>query len=155
MLAKRQRLPPLHQKQQDGLRFEEEFIGQLTLQEQQLPSIGTRWLDTAQTIYQHYVAERDNRLRQLEIHDRMALIEKPAHHKNESAGDNRLRTLRYLLNNMGIIRSADQVQFHDAFIKACLPLVYGPQEWETQSVAVLVEFGLKSIQSEVLIMTPR
>jgi hypothetical protein len=38
-----------------------------------------------------------------------------------SAGDIRLRNVRKTLDSLGIIRSHDQIRFHEAFIQACLP----------------------------------
>lgn len=37
------------------------------------------------------------------------------------SGDIRLRNVRRTLDSVGIIRSSDQISFHEAFIAACLP----------------------------------
>jgi hypothetical protein len=136
-------------------RFEEEFISQLSLSEAALPAIGNRWLDISTRVYGDCVAQRDVALQRLVVRDRIAVIEQDKVSTGDSDGDYRMRTLRVLLNNMGIVRSADQVTFHEAFIKACLPLIYGAREWETSMVRVLEEYKIKRIQAEVLIMTPR
>lgn len=69
-------------------------------------------------------------------------------------GDLRLRNIRKTLNSLGIIRSADQITFHEAFIQACLPHIYG-EDWNSHSVRVLQEMNVKEIHYEVLCMTPR
>lgn len=69
-------------------------------------------------------------------------------------GDMRLRNIRHTLNHLGIIRSADQIQFHEAFLQACLPKIYG-SDWDLHSLRVMREFDIKRIRYEVLAMTPR
>lgn len=69
-------------------------------------------------------------------------------------GDLRLSRLRWYLNSMGFQRSADQMNFHEHFIQAVLPLIYG-DEWDQNSVRVMREFGITELKSEVLCMTPR
>lgn len=71
-----------------------------------------------------------------------------------SLGDERLKKLRYYLNNTGFDRSADQILFHEHFIQACLPLIYGV-DWDRNSVRVMEEFDIVELKSEVLCMTPR
>ena len=44
--------------------------------------------------------------------------------------------------------------FHNRFIKACLPIIYGA-DWERCSERVLREYGIDRIHPEVLIQTPR
>jgi hypothetical protein len=136
-------------------RFEEEFISQLSLSEAALPLIGNRWLDISRRCFSSAVAERDVALQRLTVRDRIAVIEQDKVSTGDSDGDYRMRQLRWILNNLGIVRSADQIVFHEAFIKACLPLIYGVREWETSMVRVLEEYNIKRIQAEVLIMTPR
>lgn len=69
-------------------------------------------------------------------------------------GDQRLKTVFHLLNNMGYTRSPDQVLFHDSYIHACLPLIYG-EEWPKNSVRVMRTFRLKKLEQLVLVLTPR
>ena len=69
-------------------------------------------------------------------------------------GDVRLANIYKTLDSLGIIRSADQIAFHDAFIQACLPHIYR-EDWNANSVRVMKEFSLKQIRYETLIMTPR
>jgi hypothetical protein len=74
-------------------------------------------------------------------------------HKNTArslcAGDVRLQAIRKLLDNVGIVRSSDQIAFHEAFIAACLPKIY-KEEWSQHSVRVMREMKLKEIEYEVL-----
>lgn len=79
-------------------------------------------------------------------------------HREQSVGDLRLKKIHYLLDHafdhMGWQRSEAQVEFHDAFIIACLPKIYG-DEWESQSSRVMAEFGITEIKQLVLAITPR
>jgi hypothetical protein len=69
-------------------------------------------------------------------------------------GDERLKRIFTLLNNMGYTRSPDQVLFHHSYIMACLPLIYG-NDWPAHSVRVMKTFGLKKLDQLVLVLTPR
>jgi hypothetical protein len=69
-------------------------------------------------------------------------------------GDQRLRKLRYYLNNMGLQRSPDQINFHAHFEQAILPLIYG-DEWNQHSTRVMRELAITELKTEVLCMTPR
>jgi hypothetical protein len=73
----------------------------------------------------------------------------------ECLGDSRMRKIRwYLEKGFKIERWEEQIMFHDAFLEACLPKIYG-DEWSTNSVRVMKEFGIKKIQSEVMVITAR
>ncbi len=65
-----------------------------------------------------------------------------------NAGDLRLNKLKWWLNNLGVQRSPDQALFHESFIAACLPKIYG-NEWNGSSIRVMNMFGLKKIRAEV------
>lgn len=73
-------------------------------------------------------------------------------------GDNRLRKIRFYLDHVMLAlewhRSESQIAFHDSYIIACLPKIYG-KEWEANQARVLKEFGINSITSLVLALTPR
>lgn len=72
-----------------------------------------------------------------------------------SEGDKKLAELRLLLNNLGPWRrSEDQIKFHNSFIIACLPHIYG-RDWNACGVRVMNEIGISRIDYEVLCMTPR
>jgi hypothetical protein len=62
-----------------------------------------------------------------------------------SAGDFRLRSLRRMLDNLGIVRSVDQILFHERFTQACLPHIYG-NDWSGSCVRVMKELLLKEIR---------
>lgn len=73
-----------------------------------------------------------------------------------SDGDRRLAMLLWWLNNIGDIRrSPDQCKFHEYFVNACLPQIYGEKEWNEKSVRVMQERGLTRIRYEVTAITPR
>lgn len=73
-------------------------------------------------------------------------------------GDKRLKRLNLLLDEVfhrrGWQRTEHQTLFHDQFIIACLPKIYG-EEWEAVSARVMNQFNIKSITSMVLAFTPR
>ncbi len=69
-------------------------------------------------------------------------------------GDQRLDDIRKLLNSMGVTRSQFQRMFHDAFIRAILPIIYG-DEWSSCCERVMKDHGIDRIRPEVLIQTPR
>lgn len=69
-------------------------------------------------------------------------------------GDERLRKVFWLLNNMGYTRSPDQVLFHHSYVMACLPLIYG-SDWPRNSVRVMKSYRLQSLEQLVLVLTPR
>lgn len=69
-------------------------------------------------------------------------------------GDERLRKVFWLLNNMGYTRSPDQVLFHHSYVMACLPLIYG-SDWPRNSVRVMKSYRLQQLEQLVLVLTPR
>lgn len=97
--------------------------------------------------------EQDARTK-LIIHKRVDLSTDPLRNDCNTEGDRRLALLRHTLNNMGIKRSVDQQQFHEHFIHACLPQIYG-NDWEENSVRILEQEKLQLIERGLLIMTPR
>lgn len=74
--------------------------------------------------------------------------------RTRNLGDLRLSKLRHTLAHMGITRSSDQEQFHEAFIQACLAKIYG-KDWVSSSQRALKLMRIKSIRYEVMVMTPR
>lgn len=69
-------------------------------------------------------------------------------------GDLKVERIRTLLASMGLTRSQHQRLFHDTFIRAMLPKIYGT-EWGQHSQRVMRTLGIKRIRSEVAILTPR
>jgi hypothetical protein len=75
----------------------------------------------------------------------------------QSSGDKRIRALRSALeqlDNMGFMRSAHQRQFHEAFIAACLPQIYG-NDLEKNLVRILRENSMDEIRCEIMVCCPR
>ena len=56
-----------------------------------------------------------------EVYSRETVTMKKNTASTFSAGDSRLRAVRKTLDNVGVIRSSDQILFHNSFIAACLP----------------------------------
>ena len=69
-------------------------------------------------------------------------------------GDLKYQKLLWWLNNMCIQRSPDQVLFHKWFTQACLPKIYGTEQWNANSVRVMRELKLEKIRYEVTAITP-
>ena len=78
-------------------------------------------------------------------------------HGDEYQGDVNLRTLKKLLERVdqrGFERSAHQLEFHEAFFNACSRVIY-KTDWEVHKPAIMRKNNWKSVQSEVMISTPR
>ena len=72
-------------------------------------------------------------------------------------GDTNMRTLQKLLSRVdarGFERSAQQLEFHQAFMKAAARVIYRG-DWETDRPMIMDKFGWTKCNSEVLISTPR
>ena len=75
----------------------------------------------------------------------------------EFEGDRVLERLQGLLADIdrrGYARSAHQLQFHDAFIRACGRVIYR-QEWGTSRPVIMQKNKWAKSPSEILISTPR
>ena len=76
---------------------------------------------------------------------------------DEFQGDVNMRTLNKLLTRIdqrGFERSAQQLEFHVAFMKAAARVIYRGS-WETERPAIMRKYGWETSNSEVLISTPR
>ena len=72
-------------------------------------------------------------------------------------GDVNMRTLQKLLTRVdqrGFERSSQQLEFHEAFLKAAARIIYRG-DWETEKPAIMRRHGWETSNSEVLISTPR
>jgi len=75
----------------------------------------------------------------------------------QSDGDKRVRMLRTALeqlDHLGFRRSAHQRQFHEAFIGACLPQIYG-QDLNRMLPRILRENNMEEIHCEIMVCCPR
>lgn len=76
---------------------------------------------------------------------------------DERQGDVNFRTLLKLLTRVdqrGFERSAQQLDFHTAFMKASARVIYR-SSWATDRPAIMAAHGWETSNSEVLISTPR
>jgi hypothetical protein len=71
-----------------------------------------------------------------------------------STGDLNLKKIEHMLDSMGIRRTDDQLQFHQAMIDGLLPWVYGG-EWSSQAARVMKQRGLKTIEPLILTFAKR
>lgn len=71
-----------------------------------------------------------------------------------SVGDQRVRLLRWYLDNNGLKRSDDQQAFHEHMIRGILPWLYG-DEWGSCQTRVLEELGITKIVQLILIFAQR
>jgi hypothetical protein len=84
-------------------------------------------------------------------------------HEGECPGDIRLKRINQLLDTIlyGLGdewqegRSESQILFHDSYILAALPKIYGSRDWERHSARLLAKYGVKEAKSLVLGLTPR
>ena len=75
----------------------------------------------------------------------------------ESSGDKRIRELRDALSQLdqlGFMRSSHQREFHEAFIGACLPQIYG-EDFDRNLVKILRENNMDEIRCEIMVCCPR
>lgn len=75
----------------------------------------------------------------------------------QTSGEKRLRILRTMLNKldgMGFMRSAHQREFHESFIGACLPQIYG-KDLHRLLPQILRENNLEEIHQEIMVCCPR
>lgn len=70
------------------------------------------------------------------------------------SGDEIVEKLQWTLDNMGVKRHTYQIQFHELFIRSCLPKIY-EGEWEAHHDAILRRYALKRLAQETLIVCPR
>lgn len=71
------------------------------------------------------------------------------------SGDDRMKSLRYWLDNLGIKRHKNQIRFHDEMIKASLTKIY-ETEWPTQHVSIMKKYGVEEkMKREMLFTCPR
>ena len=76
---------------------------------------------------------------------------------DEYRGDVNMRTLDRLLKRIdqrGFERSAQQLEVHQAFTRACGRVLYR-EDWATRKPEIMAKHGWERCNSEVLISTPR
>ena len=52
------------------------------------------------------------------------------------------------------MRSKEQRQLHEMYIRTCLPKIY-LNEWEDNQERILAQFGLEKLHQETLVVMPR
>lgn len=102
----------------------------------------------------YHTTREKNQLNALTLRDRDEVCINPDTHKG-CPGDLRLNRLNYYLNNLGVQRSPDQQLFHKHFTRAVLPKIYGAEEWNRESVRVMMGLKITKIRYEVTAITPR
>lgn len=119
-------------------------------------SDGTLFMTRMQYFKEIYEAAYDKAKGKKVIRTRLDISTDWSRDLGHSDGDMRYKKIQDLLNNMtpGLVRSPDQITFHDHFGIAVLPHIYGA-DWEANCVRVMEELKLDKIAYEVLIMTPR
>lgn len=70
---------------------------------------------------------------------------------SDAVADSVLETL----DNLGVVRTPGQKRFHREFFCACLPHIYGSDEFERDRERILKRFDFKEIRYEVLVVCPR
>ena len=64
-------------------------------------------------------------------------------------GDEWIANLKMTLDSYGVVRSNAQKRFHIEFLRAVLPHVYGPADFEKQRQRILAENSLDDVRYEV------
>jgi hypothetical protein len=70
-------------------------------------------------------------------------------------GDHRLKKIYEILDSLPYKRTEVQIMVHDRCIEACLPKIYGVDDFDANIERLLEEFGLKKIDPRVLSLQPR
>lgn len=71
----------------------------------------------------------------------------------EPLGTRRMRHIRFLLDNMGLVRSSVQRKFHEGFLQACSTHLYAQDSCSMADI--MAANGWTHIKPSVLILTPR
>jgi len=76
--------------------------------------------------------------------------------RSEIPGDRIMQHLHATLDQCGLVRTHTQRKFHRNFIRACLPHIYGPADFERYKERILLEnVCADNYKQYVLIVTPR
>lgn len=119
--------------------------------DQNLPSFDSSLLDIIEAEEKKKYEEHKLRTR---IGRRIDISTADSSVKTFNRGDARLAKLRWLLDNFGVRRSVEQKQFHEAYIRACLPWIYG-DEFEANYARIMQENAIKKLIQNVLGLAPR
>jgi hypothetical protein len=113
------------------------------------------WIDMFRRVSDVLETEYNQQQESLTIRKRMDVATDNGWDIQECQGDQRLRRIRTMLESgLKIERSEDQILFHDAFIEASLPKIYG-SDWNNHCIRVMEEFSIQKIRSEVMVITAR
>lgn len=115
----------------------------------------TPLLPTLLTLYAEQ-ARKDaaTRIKQLQLKKRINLSTDPLRDLTASGGDKRLKAIRHTLATILKSRSEDQTLFHESFIHATLPHIFG-NDWSENSFRVLQQENISKLETEVLVRTAR
>lgn len=102
----------------------------------------------------HRKEQRDEEIESKRLRTRLELSTDPLRDSRQTSGDSRLKLMRHLLNCLGYVRSSDQQAFHEYFIRACLPLIYG-KDFQANHSRILKEHNISKVDFGVLIVTAR
>lgn len=123
-------------------------------------------LDTTGMVYERLLGYYENTCKQdkeqRQIIAKRNLSSQPRSLKNRQfQGDIRVQRIRHYLeygfkDDQGkrIIRSKEQRELHEVYIRSCLPKIY-QYEWEDNQERILHKFGLTKLQQEALVIMPR
>lgn len=123
-------------------------------------------LDTAgmfhERLFDHFDKECKTARDERKIHSRHAAEAQPRNLRSKQLrGDQRVERLRAYLENgfvdpqgKRIVRSREQRQLHEVYIRTCLPKLY-EGEWEDNQERILAQYGITKLQQESLVVMPR
>ena len=70
-------------------------------------------------------------------------------------GDEAADSLLDVLDKMGVTRTPGQKRFHREFMNACLPHIYGSDNFDNDRERILARYGFADVKFEVLVCCPR
>lgn len=121
----------------------------------------TKHLHPGQSFLKRFVAlragvakEAQNKQEHDRLKARITLLPQTVSHSH-STGHERFCLFMRALDAYGVERSPEQILFHKWYTQACLPFIYGEQEWPSVQARVLSEVGLNKLSPCVLCMAPR
>lgn len=109
------------------------------------------------SVYEWYTKKHVKELEKILSYDNIKEFKhsiKAASKRINKTGDEKIKDLKYWLDNLGLKRHIHQVRFHEHMIKACLTKIY-ESEWETQYESIMKKFNVEKMKRELLFSCPR
>jgi hypothetical protein len=101
-----------------------------------------------------YKQEQLHKLTQSYADDRFERSKREAYAFKQTAGDHIVAEVQWQLDHLGVERHANQIRFHELFLRSCLPKIY-ESEWAQNYDAIMKRFNIQKLHQETLVVCPR